>query len=76
MTNTELLREAIRASGYKIGFLAEQLGVTRSGFHKKLVNDSEFKASEIQILSKLLGLTPKSQKAIFFCSEVDNSSTM
>jgi plasmid maintenance system antidote protein VapI len=75
MTNSELLREAIRASGYKLGYLAEQLGLTRHGLHKKLNNESEFKASEILTLTKLLSLTPETRDAVFFCPEVDKSST-
>ena len=50
MTNTQLLRDKIEQSGYKLRFIAGKLGITYQGFLKKINNESEFKASEIQIM--------------------------
>lgn len=66
MTNTSLLMQYIERSGYKISFIAKQLGLTAYGFMLKVNNKSEFKASEITILCKLLKISAKDREAIFF----------
>lgn len=65
MTDTELLREKIENSGYKLQFIAKSLGLTYQGLLNKINNRSEFRASEIQALYDLLGLTEKERVAIF-----------
>ena len=67
MTNTVLLQKRIDESGYKINFIAKKCGLTYQGFIKKVKNESEFKASEIQILKELLNLSDEDSNAIFFC---------
>lgn len=71
MTNTELLREKIEQSGYKLRFIAEKLGITYQGLLNKINNRSEFRAKEIQVLYNLLSLTEEERIAIFFTQEVD-----
>lgn len=67
MTNTELLRKKIDESGYKIYFIAEKLGITPQGLYLKLNNTNQFKATEIQILCKILNITDSDEmKEIFF----------
>ena len=66
MTDTELLREKIENSGYKLQFIAKSLGLKYQGLLNKINNRSEFRASEIQALYDLLGLTEKERVAIFF----------
>ena len=66
MTNTELLREKIEKSGYKLQFIAQKIGITRQGLLNKINNRSEFRANEIQVLYDLLGLTAEERVAIFF----------
>lgn len=67
MTNTKLLKEKIRQSGLKNGYLAERLGVSRTTFCALLRNESEFKASQIKTLCELLGIKDdETLKAIFF----------
>lgn len=68
MTNTELLREKIDQSGYKLRFIAAKTGLTYQGLLNKINNESEFRASEIQILTVLLGLDETERNAIFFCA--------
>ena len=53
MTNTTMLRSKIEEPGYKLRFIAKQLGITYQGFLKKINNETEFKASEIQGLKGL-----------------------
>lgn len=71
MTNTRALRDKIDESGYKLRYVAQQLGITYQGFLKKINNESEFKASEIQILFELLRMTEAERDAIFFTQNVD-----
>ncbi len=75
MTNENLLREKIDKSGYKLRFIAKQLGLTYAGLLKKLRNETEFKASEIQAMKELLGLTNEERDKIFFTLNVDCNST-
>jgi len=71
MTNTEMLKEFIEKSGYKTQFLCDQLKLTRQGFYNKVNGKTEFNASEIAILTKLLKLTATQQRAIFFAQYVE-----
>ena len=66
MTNTLLLKACIDKSGYKMGYIAKSIGVTRQGLLLKINNKHEFKASEIDILCKLLKISIKDRMAIFF----------
>lgn len=68
MTNTPLLEQYIEKSGYKKSFIAQQLGITAYAFALKINNKSEFKASEITILCKLLKISAKDREAIFFAN--------
>ncbi len=68
MTNTSLLMQYIDKSGYKKSFIAAQLGITTYAFMLKVNNKSEFKASEITILCKLLKISTRDREAIFFAN--------
>jgi hypothetical protein len=68
VTNTSLLEQYIEKSGYKKSFIAEQLGITAYALTLKINNKSEFKASEIAILCKLLKIGAKDREAIFFAN--------
>lgn len=68
MTNTGLLRRAIKERGVTIRFLAEKMGLTYYGLFKKIQNINEFKASEIMKLYKLLDISKKDVERIFFAS--------
>ena len=67
MTNTSALRQKIEQSGLKYRFVAETLGITPYGLQKNIENVTEFKASEISKLSKLLKLSAAEMTEIFFC---------
>ena len=71
MTNTTLLENYIKKSGYKKSFLADAIGVSRAGFSLKLKNKSIFNADEIDILCKLLAIGTKDRMAIFFAQKVE-----
>lgn len=66
MTNTSLLEQYIEKSGYKKSYIAAQLGITAYGLALKINNKSEFKASEMTILCKLLKISARDKAAIFF----------
>lgn len=72
MTNTELLEKRIQASGYRKSHIAEALGLSPYGLSLKISNRNEFKASEIDALSTLLGIESWEERtAIFFAEKVD-----
>ncbi len=69
MTNAKILRKKIDESGYKMLFVAKQIGLTYQGFLKKINNETEFKANEIQGLCILLNLSLDEKETIFFCPD-------
>lgn len=71
MTNSCLLRAKIDERGYKLRFVAGKLGITYRGLLKKITNETQFKATEIQILKELLNLTNEERDKIFFALDVD-----
>ena len=72
MTNTALLKKKIDDSGFKRNYIAKMIGITAYGLSRKIRNESEFKASEIEKLCNLLGITDFEERcAIFFASKVD-----
>lgn len=75
MTDTMLLRAKLEESGYRLKFIAKKLGITYAGLLKKINNETEFKASEIQKLANMLKLDLKEKEEIFFAKDVDETST-
>jgi hypothetical protein len=70
MTNTELLNKRIEASGYKRSYIAKAIGLKSAyGLSKKINNETEFKATEINALCELLNINSLEEKeAIFFAA--------
>ena len=66
MTNTELLEEAIKKSGLKKGFIAEKLGLSRTGFANCINNRAEFRVGHVNTLCELLNIDTDQRNAIFF----------
>lgn len=66
MTNTELLQEKLNSSGYKMTFVAKELGITYQALLNKLNNKREFIYGEIISLGRLLHLTGAEVDRIFF----------
>lgn len=75
MTNTALLTKKIDESGLKLGYIAKCLNITYYGLRLKIQGINEFKQSEIEALSRLLKLTQREIRAIFFARNVDDSQT-
>lgn len=76
MTNSEMLSEAISESGITIIALSRKIGISREAFYKKLNNETEFKASEISALQKILNLSNKKRDDIFFVQKDELNSTL
>lgn len=70
-----MLSNEIADSGITITAIAKKIGITREGFYKKLNNETEFKASEISALQKILNLSNQKRDQIFFAKEVELKST-
>lgn len=66
MTDTVQLKKAIKDSGMTIVAIAEKTGILRETLYNKINGESEFKASEISALSKVLQLSNEMRDAIFF----------
>ena len=71
MTDTEKLGAVIADSGMTITAIARKLGITREGLYKKLNNETEFKASEISTMQKILNLSNEKRDEIFFAEKVE-----
>lgn len=69
MTDTKLLRETIDNSGMSITFISNEIGISREALYKKMSNTTEFKASEITKLSKILNLSNRARDVIFLTRE-------
>ena len=69
MTDTKKLNQYIEASGLKKSHIAKVLGMADSTLSRKIANQMDFKASEIDALCRLLGVTSLEEKeAIFFAA--------
>ncbi len=70
MVNTTLLKEKVKTSGYRPGWLAEQLGITSSAWSLKVNGQRNFSVEEVATLCKLLKIKSlKEKEAIFFSPE-------
>lgn len=76
MTNSDLLKNKIKESGVKLGFIVEKLNTSYHWLNKKIENEQSFKAWEIQTLCEILNITDPAEKdRIFFAKNVEKSST-
>ena len=66
MTNTQELKSRIEKSGYKLGFLANEMGLSRAGLQNKIYNKREFKTSEVKKLCEILSIGTTERDNIFF----------
>jgi len=70
MTNTLLLKDTIDESGMTMTAIAQKSELTRETLYNKVNGKTEFTASEILKIRKVLGLTKKQQEEIFFCEKM------
>ena len=69
MTDTIALRSIIADSGLKYKAIAEIMGLTPYSLQMKIDNETEFNASEIDVLANTLGMDMHQRDAIFFCKK-------
>lgn len=65
MTDFERLRKIIKDSGFKLDFVASEIGLTASGLYEKFQRGNEFKPSQIVKLCELLRIDEETRKEIF-----------
>ena len=75
MTNTEMLQNAIRESGMKKGAIVKLMNFkSYDTLRAKVENRSEFTASEIETLCRILQLNREQREAIFFANDAESYS--
>lgn len=76
MTNTELLEDLIKKSGYKKSYIAKAIGRSIQALNNKIKNESEFTGTELAILCLLLEInTFEAFHRVFFNQKVELNST-
>lgn len=76
MTDSKKLRMYIRESGLKLSFIAYKIGISVQALINKIEGKTEFKASEISKLCKLLNIDLLGMNVIFFANNVEYNSTL
>lgn len=64
--DTVLLKQTIQKKGYKLKYVAKQMGLSSYGLGLKLSGKQEFKVNEVNKLVEILSLTEKEMQEIFF----------
>lgn len=75
MVNMELLKSKINESGMTMVSIAEKVGVLRETLYNRLNGAGDFKASEIEALTRVLRLTRDERDKIFFANNVECNSS-
>jgi len=75
LANKDLLMAKINESGYKIGYIADCIGISRQTLSYRLNNHSDFKDKEAARLKRILNLSNKEVDDIFFAEYVDEITT-
>lgn len=71
MTNSKLFRETVDSLGLKLLYVASKMGLTYAGLKKKIENESEFKASEINAFCKITNINVSLRDKIFFANKMN-----
>ncbi|MBU3819324.1 MAG: XRE family transcriptional regulator [Candidatus Faecalibacterium intestinavium] len=66
MVDTMRLREHIQKSGYKLGFIADKMGISSNTLRLKLMQQTDFKVEEARCLSQLLNLSAEERDDCFW----------
>lgn len=69
LSNVKLLKSQIENSGYKLKYIAAEMGITYMSLLNKLNGKTDIKAKEISVFKKLLDLDPEMVSEIFFKDE-------
>lgn len=71
MTDRPALRKKIDDSGMTVAFICNKAGMIRETLYNRINGKGEFKASEIQNLTNVLGLSKDERDKIFFADGVN-----
>ena len=69
--DVDRLKDVISNTGISIVAIANKMGITREGFYKRMNGETEFKASEIISLSRILRLSKIDRDKIFLSTKVN-----
>lgn len=76
MVDTQRLNDRIDRSGLKKYYIASKIGLTTYGLQKKITNQTQFKANEIEELCIVLQIeTLEEKEKIFFSKNVGEMET-
>lgn len=76
MVDTQKLSKKIDESGLKKYYIASRIGLTTYGLQKKINNQTQFKANEIENLCIILKIkTLEEKEIIFFAKNVGKMET-
>lgn len=64
--NIEILNQYICDSGFKLGYIAQQLGITYAALYNKMKGKHHFTVQELTILRNLLQLNDEQWDSLFF----------
>lgn len=66
LVDTDLLNKKIEASGLRVTFIVDTLGISRNGFDLKRKGKIPFRGSEMYCLCDLLKLSGEEKNKIFY----------
>lgn len=75
MGDNKYLKQKIMDSGIAISVIARKTGISRETIYNKLSGKTEWKASEIAALTRILHLGEKERNKIFFAESSELNST-
>lgn len=70
MVNINEFKAALVRKGLTAGDLAEMIGISRQSLSYRMNNIVEFRISEVEKVSQILGLTLEEKNLIFFENQV------
>lgn len=75
MVNINEFKAAMVRKGLTAGELAELIGISRQSLSYRINNAIDFRISEVERISQILGLSLEEKNLIFFGNQVDRSPT-
>lgn len=73
--NQNALKAQLIKNDFTYESIAEELGISKNTFWKKITGQTDFKLPEIQKLKSVLNLSEKDFNEIFFNPEVESQET-
>lgn len=75
MVNINEFKAAMVRKGLTAGELAEMIGISRQSLSYRINNAIDFRISEVERISQILGLSLEEKNLIFFGNQVDRAPT-